>query len=345
MRSPAPSVTSSKPRWPPSVSKPVSTVPFRRATTCTPEPDPGAVVGGEPPLGVGDRDPAPALCVARLDLGDLAARGPRRLVAGAKQLRLALGGNLGGGRRRSPGAAACPPRSRALGSRRSPRVAAATAAAGPLQVALRPARRRARSSSSRRGSPGSRRRARRRAGRSRSATRRSKARSRRGPRRTARRTRRHGRARASTTRSARLRLDQRRRVVPGHQLVPPPAHRARSIRLGGGGEQPAAARGLGRVGRASPAQVVDARERLARRSAPAQEAGRLVRVGRDAAEDGALGFVASVATSRTKSRSTARMSKNISEASVKRSATATIASAFVANDERLPVLGRDVRVA
>ncbi len=36
MRSAAPSVTSSKPRWPPSVSKPVSTAPFRRATTWTP---------------------------------------------------------------------------------------------------------------------------------------------------------------------------------------------------------------------------------------------------------------------------------------------------------------------
>src|SRR6478735_2587016 len=33
------------------------------------EPHTGAVVGGEPPVGVGDRDPAAALRIARLHLG------------------------------------------------------------------------------------------------------------------------------------------------------------------------------------------------------------------------------------------------------------------------------------
>ena len=62
-----------------------------------PEPHPGSVVDGEPPLGVGHRDPPAALRVAGLHLGDLVARRAGRFVAGAKQLRLALGRHPGGG--------------------------------------------------------------------------------------------------------------------------------------------------------------------------------------------------------------------------------------------------------
>ena len=61
------------------------------------QPHPGSVVDGEPPLGVGDRDPASALGVARLHLGHLAARRAGALIAGAKQLGLAVGRHLGGG--------------------------------------------------------------------------------------------------------------------------------------------------------------------------------------------------------------------------------------------------------
>src|SRR5262249_15882247 len=59
------------------------------------QPDPGAVVGREATLGVGDRDPAPALRIARLHLGHLGAGGPRGLVAGAPKPRLAPTGDIG----------------------------------------------------------------------------------------------------------------------------------------------------------------------------------------------------------------------------------------------------------
>ena len=77
------------------------------------EADPGAIVGGKTPFGVGDQDPPSRLQVAGLDLGHLVARGARPLVAGAKQVGLALGrdhvgidrdllrlGGLGGAQRR-----------------------------------------------------------------------------------------------------------------------------------------------------------------------------------------------------------------------------------------------------
>ena len=67
----------------------------RRATTWTPSRTRVRSSAANRPTRVGDGDQPAPLRVARLDLGDLGAGGPRGLVAGAKELGLALGRDLG----------------------------------------------------------------------------------------------------------------------------------------------------------------------------------------------------------------------------------------------------------
>ena len=125
---PGSSSSSSKPRWAPSVSAPVSTASPRRATAWAPI---RTRVRSSPlsrPVGVGDGDLAAGLGVGGGELGDLAALAAGALVELAQQRRLALGRHLLGPALDRQRRSSRSPRS-GRGSERSPRSAAAASSA------------------------------------------------------------------------------------------------------------------------------------------------------------------------------------------------------------------------
>ena len=87
---------SSKPRWPPSVSAPVSTTSPRRATAWAPIRTRVRSSPAEQALRVGDRDLAAGLGVGGDELGDLAARAAARSSSSRSSAALRSAGTVGG---------------------------------------------------------------------------------------------------------------------------------------------------------------------------------------------------------------------------------------------------------
>ena len=316
---PGSSSSSSKPRWAPRVSAPVSTVPLAAGDRLGADPHPGAVVAGQQAVGVGDRDLAPRLGVGGGELGDLAA-----LAAGRARPARAAG----------PPCARPPPRREGARSAAalSPPPGASLARGARRAAPRRPRRRRAR------GRPGRDRRR----GRSRwcrRSTTRTPAPSSapdctdsirdssidiESPWRRSAKTS----AKRPPLASARART---RSATAGSISSVMPWDASRQLDQASGGDEELGARGrVAGVVAAAPVRVIEAGEGLAGDAAAAHVGGGLVGVAGDPVEQHAVRLrrhqpSPPAGSARARSRRVERMSKNISEARAKRSVTATAA--------------------